>query len=353
MPIELPSRLLELGWTDTLQSSLDALGDASLDAARILADHGIRFLVAASSGTYAAPLATSLRKAGREIAVGDWVAVRPSDGAVVAVLERRSAISRRTSESATKEQVLAANVDLVCIATAVDGDFNLRRLERLLTLAYQSGADPIVVLTKADLGDAARRRQEVETIAPGVPVVAVSAVTGCGLDELRAQLGAQRTAVLLGQSGVGKSTLVNLLAGREALRTGTLHRTGRGRHTTSHRELLQLPDGGAIIDTPGLREVQLWEGDDALEQTFGDIDDLAASCRFSDCAHAGEPGCAIAAALADGTLVPERWTSYQKLQRELAAVERRVDQRARGQERRRWQTLQREAQDQAAAKRLR
>lgn len=360
MPIDAPARLDELGWNDSLQRQLDALDPAAeLEAGRVVADHGIRFLVATSSALVAAPLQPALRRGGREVAVGDWVALRPPDGAISAVLPRRTAISRRTPDPATREQVLAANVDLVLITTAVDGDFNVRRLERMLTVAYQSGADPVVVLTKAELGDPDARRAEVEAIAPGVPVVAVSAHRGTGIDELRGHLGRARTAVLLGQSGVGKSTLVNSLMGRDAQRTASVHQaSGQGRHTTSHRELLQLPAGGCVIDTPGLREVQLWEGGpqdglDALEDAFADIEALARECRFSDCAHRGEPGCAIAQALESGELDAARWESYRKLERELHSITARVDARARSEERRRWRSLRREGAEREAAKRYR
>lgn len=360
MPIDAPARLDELGWNHTLQGEFDALDPAAeLEIGRVVADHGVRFMVATSSAVVPAPLQPALRRGGREVAVGDWVTLRPPDGAISAVLPRRTAISRRTPEATTREQVLAANVDMVLIATAVDGDFNVRRLERMLTVAYQSGADPVVVLTKADLADAEARRAEVEAIAPGVPVVAVSAYRGTGLDELRAHLETGRTAVLLGQSGVGKSTLVNLLTGQQVLRTRTVHQgTGQGRHTTSHRELLRLPGGGCVIDTPGLREVQLWEGEPAdgqgaLDDAFADVEELAGECRFSDCAHRGEPGCAIARALQEGELDAKRWASYLKLQRELHSISARVDARARGEERRRWRAIRRDVAEREAAKRYR
>lgn len=360
MPIDALARLDELGWNHTLQGEFDALDPASeLEVGRVVADHGIRFLVATSSAVVPAPLQPALRRAGRGVAVGDWVTLRPPDGAISAVLPRQTVISRRTPEVATREQVLAANVDVVLIATAVDADFNVRRLERMLTVAFQSGAEPVVVLTKAELGDPAARRAEVEAIARDVPVVAVSAYLGTGIDELRGHLASGRTAVLLGQSGVGKSTLVNVLAGREMQRTGSVHEgTGQGRHTTSRRELMQLPGGGCVIDTPGLRELQLWdaaldEGQGALDDAFADVEELARQCRFSDCAHDGEPGCAIGRALETGELQPARWASYRKLERELHSISARVDARARGDERRRWRSLRREAAAREAAKRYR
>jgi ribosome biogenesis GTPase len=217
-------------------------------------------------------------------------------------------------------------------------DFNLRRLERYLTTAWESGAKPVIVLTKTDLcPDYELRVLEVEAVAFGVPVHAISNLTGDGLDLVRGHLGQGRTIALLGSSGVGKSTLVNTLAGEELLATQEIREDdGEGRHTTTHRQLVVLPDGGLVLDTPGLRELQLWESSDGLSETFGDVEELAAQCRFSDCAHRTEPGCAVQAALEDGTLPFGRWASYKKLQRELAHLERRLDKRLQSEERKRW-----------------
>jgi ribosome biogenesis GTPase len=191
---------------------------------------------------------------------------------------------------------------------------------------------------------------EVETIAGGVAVVAISSVTGQGLDEVTELLGPGLTAVLLGSSGVGKSTLVNTLAGRDLLETQELRSDGQGRHTTVRRELVQLPGGALVIDTPGMRELQLWVADESLEETFDDVTSLFAHCRFSDCSHESEPGCAVKAALADGTLPPERWDSYLKLEAELAYLDRRLDKRAEAEERKRWKALSRFARDASRAK---
>ena len=200
--------------------------------------------------------------------------------------------------------MLAANVDAVFLVMSLNEDFNVRRLERYLTMAWESGAQPVIVLTKTDLcPDFELRVLEVEAIAFGVPVHAISSLTGDGLDLVRAHLSPGRTIALLGSSGVGKSTLVNTLAGEELLATQEIREDdGEGRHTTTHRQLVLLPGGGLVLDTPGMRELQLWESSDGLAETFGDVEELAAQCRFSDCAHRTEPGCAVQAALEDGTL---------------------------------------------------
>jgi len=215
--------------------------------------------------------------------------------------------------------VVAANADVALLAASMNADLNARRLERYLATAWESGADPVIVLTKADMClDAEARMIEIEAVAMGVPVLAVSAVTGAGLDALRAHLKPGRTAVLIGSSGVGKSTLVNALAGREQMATQAIREDdARGRHTTSHRELVLLPSGALILDTPGMRELGLWDAGDGMSTAFADIEALAAQCRFHDCGHNAEPGCAIVAALATGELDAARWRAYGKLQREL------------------------------------
>jgi ribosome biogenesis GTPase len=236
--------------------------------------------------------------------------------------------------------VLVANVDTVFLVSGLDADFNVRRLERYLATAWDSGADPVVVLTKLDVNDDPRFVWEAEAVAMGVPVHAVSNLTGEGVDALDAYLRPGATIVLLGSSGVGKSTLVNRMAGRELMAIGDLRNDGRGRHTTRHRQLHVLRNGALLIDTPGLRELQIWEGD--LDRAFAEIAELAAQCRFTDCAHAKEPGCAIQEALQDGTLTHERWESYGKLQRELARVTGRRSRREHAELKRRWRERARE-----------
>jgi ribosome biogenesis GTPase / thiamine phosphate phosphatase len=271
-------------------------------------------------------------------AVGDWVAVRPVDGErkaiIEAVLPRRTSFSRKEAWKRTVEQVVAANVDTVFLVTAFGFDLNPRRLERYLTAAWDSGSSPVIVANKSDVAtDPDAELLEVEPVAMGVPLHPVSAVTGEGLDALDPYLERGRTIALLGSSGVGKSTLVNRFAGREVLTTADTSAGGRGRHTTSHRELVPLPSGAILLDTPGMRELQLWAGEEVLDTTFSEISELAAECKFSDCAHEREPGCAIRRALRDGTLSQERWDSYSKLQRELRALEIRKDARLRAEAR--------------------
>jgi ribosome biogenesis GTPase / thiamine phosphate phosphatase len=265
-------------------------------------------------------------------AVGDWVAARPLAGedkaAIEAILPRRTVFSRKEPWLRTEEQVVAANVDTLFLVQGLGHDFNVRRLERYLTAAWESGAEPVIVLTKTDLyDDVAGAVEEAEAIAFGVPVHALSSVTGEGLEQLDPHLSPGRTVALLGSSGVGKSTLVNRLLGQERLATQELRADGRGRHTTSHRELVPLPSGALLVDTPGMRELQLWAGEVSLETSFADVAELATQCRFADCAHSAEPGCAVRAALAEGRLDPERWDSYRKLQRELHALAIRQDAR--------------------------
>ncbi|MEU6158497.1 ribosome small subunit-dependent GTPase A [Streptomyces sp. NPDC047130] len=264
---------------------------------------------------------------------GDWVAVRPAGAAtsatVVEVLERRTAVVRSTSSRTSQAQVLAANVDTVAVAVSLADPLKLGRIERMLALAWESGAVPVVVLTKADrCTDPASAAAEVAEVAPGAEVLVTSATTGEGLDVLTAVLSG--TVVLLGPSGAGKSTLGNRLLGEDLLATGAVRGgDGKGRHTTAWRELLPLPHGGVLLDTPGLRGVGLHDADEGLEQTFAEITELADDCRFADCAHATEPGCAVMAAVEEGRLDQRRLDSYHRLRRENAYAAARTDARLR------------------------
>ncbi|MCZ2080182.1 MAG: ribosome small subunit-dependent GTPase A [Bryobacteraceae bacterium] len=252
---------------------------------------------------------------------GDWVAARivgPEQALVEAVLPRRTCLSRRAPGRREEEQPLAANVDLVFLVCGLDGDFNLRRLERYLALVTTSGASPVVVLNKADLcADLAGRMAETAAVARRVPVVAASTRDGQGLDALRRFLTPGATAALLGSSGVGKSSIANRLLGEERFRTGEVRmRDSRGRHITVRRELTPLPQTGALIDTPGMRELQPWTGPESIDAVFDDITAIAQDCRFRDCSHSGEPGCAVAAALDLGQVDTDRWANFQKLRAE-------------------------------------
>ncbi|HEX5854137.1 MAG TPA: ribosome small subunit-dependent GTPase A, partial [Thermoanaerobaculia bacterium] len=287
-------------------------------------------------------------------AVGDWVAVRPAGGGtalIQAVVSRRNRIARRAAGDATRPQVLAANVDVLLAVMALDGDFNLRRLERYAALAWESEAVPLVVLTKSDVcEDVAGRIAEARAAAPGAEVFAVSAVTGAGFAELAERLLPARTHALAGMSGVGKSTLVNRLSGEDvqAVR-GVRISDGRGRHTTTRRDLLLLPGGALLVDTPGMRELALWDGPG--ETAFADIGALASACRFRDCHHADEPGCAVRAASEQGQLDPVRLAGFRKLLREEAWLRRREDAGLARAEKERWKGLAREAKSRSHAKR--
>jgi ribosome biogenesis GTPase len=351
--------LTTLGWDDTLAEQFETYAADGLIAGRVAVQHRGAYDVLTEPGELRCDVAGRLYDDSRSPAdlpaVGDWVAVaaRGEEGAgtIQALLPRRTKFSRKTAWHAAEEQVLAANVDVVFIVTSLNEELNLRRLERYLILARESGAEPVVLLTKSDLAsDTDAALAAVRSIAADVSVHALSNLTGEGLDAVRSYLRPGVTAALLGSSGVGKSTLVNTLAGNDLLETQELRSDGQGRHTTVRRELVQLPGGALVIDTPGMRELQLWVADESLEETFDDVTSLFAHCRFSDCSHESEPGCAVRAALADGTLPPERWDSYLKLEAELAYLDRRLDKRAEAEERKRWKTLSRFARDASRAK---
>jgi ribosome biogenesis GTPase / thiamine phosphate phosphatase len=325
------------GWDAELEEHRRASGYAELPPGRVVAEHRDRYQVRTAGGEVAARIAGRLRHQaahrGDLPVVGDWALVDAPDPAGTAViralLPRRSRLSRKVAGERAEEQVLAANIDTVWIAAGLDTRLSLRRIERYLALAWESGALPVVLLTKCDLAsDVTGSVAEVESIAFGVPVVPLSNVTGEGLDRLQPFLRAGSTIALLGPSGVGKSTLINRLAGEDLLRVGDVRAAdGKGRHTTTHRQLIRLAGGGMIVDTPGMRELQLWDSDAGIQDTFGDIEDLAAHCRFRDCRHENEPGCAVLAAVAGGFLDAGRLESFHKLEREQAYLDRRKDPR--------------------------
>jgi ribosome biogenesis GTPase len=282
-----------------------------------------------------------------DIGVGDWAVVEPpppgSDLPRVAhVLPRRSAFLRAGAGEETRQQIVAANVDTVLVVNGLDARLSLRRIERYLALGWQSGAVPAVVLTKADLvdpADLADQLAQVHTVALGVDVHVVRADDDDSLAPVAAYTDNHKTVALLGMSGAGKSTIVNRLAGTELAATGDVRSDGKGRHTTTHRELLVLPTGGLVIDTPGMRGIALWDAEEGVEQAFADVGELTALCRFNDCSHTNEPGCEVMLAVGDGRLDAARLEGWRKLQRELAHLALRQDARLRAEHTRRWKSV--------------
>lgn len=278
-------------------------------------------------------------------AVGDWVVLKTrageNRGTIHAVLPRKSKFSRKAAGTNTEEQIVAANVDTIFLVNSLNDDLNLRRIERYLLLSWESGANPVIVLTKADLcKDLEEKLAEVESISMGVPVVSVSVVEESGLAGLQPYLLPGKTVALLGSSGVGKSTLTNYLLGDDKQKVQTIREgDDKGRHTTTHRELILLPQGTVLIDTPGMRELQLWDSEYGLAESFTDIENMADECKFRDCTHVNEPGCAVIQAIENGSLDQNRLTSYKKLQKELAYLERKQDKRAQSEEKKRWKSI--------------
>ncbi len=323
------------GWSDALRHKFASHAADGLAPARVIVQQRGLYRVVTDDGELSATLAGKFahEAADGEFPVtGDWVAVsaRPSEGAATirAVLPRASKFVRREAgPGAPRGQVVAANVDIALLTASLNGDLSLRRIERYLASAWESGAEPVIVLTKADAcGDVASRKAEVEAIALGVPVHAISAVSGEGLPALSGLLKPGRTAVVVGSSGVGKSTLVNALAGKEVMAVNEIReRDETGKHTTTHRELILLPGGALILDTPGMRELGLWDADAGVSSAFTDVEALTSECRFKDCGHRSEPGCAVQAALENGSLDAARWQAYGKLQRELRFQQNKDD----------------------------
>ncbi|MBM7553005.1 ribosome small subunit-dependent GTPase A [Thalassobacillus pellis] len=259
--------------------------------------------------------------------VGDWVIFTPltgEDKAVInRILDRKTILMRHAAGDNTKEQLMAANVDVVFLVNALDKDFNLRRMERYLMQVYESGAKPVFILTKADLAEEVQDKVKlVEAIAPGVAVYAIDSLSGSGVDEIKKELIEGQTISLIGSSGAGKSTLINLLTGRELQKTQEVRASDqKGKHTTTHREMFLLPEGPAIIDTPGMRELQLWGDSDTVDMAFSDIDALSENCKFRDCKHGSEPGCAVNEAIEKGVLTSERLKNYRKMLREVERLD--------------------------------
>lgn len=350
------------GWDATWEAAFAPFAATGRHAARVIAVHKETAITRTVTGADRPAIVTGRFRhealaPSDYPAVGDWVALEPDgpqtgalDPAVIAaVLPRRSAFRRSAADASRRgsagkladEQVIAANVDIAFIVAGLDNDFNLRRLERYLAVAWSSDVTPVIVLNKADIADDLEGRLvAVAAIAPGVPIVVLSALTGDHVGDIGAHLLAGQTSVVLGSSGVGKSTLVNALLGEQRQATGAVRGDdSRGRHTTTHRELFALPGGALLIDTPGIRSLEVVGADEGLDTAFDDILELATTCRFSDCRHEGEPGCAVRAAIAAGTVTEDRLESQRKMEREAAHAERKVDPRAQAAERKRWKAL--------------
>ena len=344
--------LAAYGWNDEWESVFESLEQPELVPARVAVEHRSAYLLYTEVGDVSGQMTGKLRleaeiDAERKPAVGDWVAIRQLDGerraVIVDVLARRTRFIRKQAGMQTTAQVVAANVDVVFVVSSLDQDLNPRRLERYLTLGWESGAFPVVVLTKADLcDDLDGALDTLASVTQGLDVHVASAVTGQGIEDLRPYIDGGRTAAFVGSSGVGKSSLINCLAGSEVQPIGDLRNDGKGRHTTTKRELIVLPSGGVVLDTPGMRELQLWDASSGIEGTFEEITALMDSCRFSDCSHTSEPGCAVLEAVKSGAVTEERLESYRKLQRELIRLERKQSKAAEAAERRRWRQRSRE-----------
>ncbi len=336
------------GWNNFFRQHFAEYIDSGFIPARISQEHRSVYKLISNNGELTAEISGKYRYQTSEKAdfpsVGDWVAVEliEDDKAIIHnLLPRKNKFSRKVPGTNTIEQVLVANIDKLFIVCGLDTGRNPRRIERYLTIAWDNEMTPVVVLNKTDLcDDPDNEIAEAKAVAFGIPVIPVSAKTGEGIELLKENIKPTETITLLGSSGVGKSSIINAVLGEQQLKTGDVRDFDKkGRHTTTHREMILLPDSGIIIDTPGMRELQLWGDEEGLEQTFEDIEELTASCKFNDCRHNGEPGCAIAGAIDIGSLDPKRFNSYLKMQKELRHLERRQDQKASLLEKKKWKKI--------------
>lgn len=342
-------KLENLGWNTFYSEAFESYKSGNYIVGRVALEHKNSYRIYTEHGDLLAEISGKMnfQASGREDypAVGDWVVVQPrveeGRATIHGILPRKSKFSRKNAGNTVEEQIIATNIDTVFLVNALNKDFNIRRIERYLTLAWESGANPVIILSKADLcDDIDEKLLQVESIAFGVPVHIISSLHGTGFDSIFPYLQNGKTVALLGSSGVGKSTIINHLVGNEVLKVQEIREDDdKGKHTTTHRELIMLPNGGCMIDTPGMRELQLWDSNEGLSDTFKDIEDLGSQCYFSDCMHQNEPNCAVQNAIDEGTLDYGRYQSYIKLQKELAYLARKEDQRAQIAEKERWKKI--------------
>lgn len=353
--------LQQFDWSEAFAPHFTPYAAQGYQVGRIVAQYRDRHTLWTAQGEFTAELSGKFRHQATDSldfpTIGDWAVVTLRENEQTAtihhLLPRKSLFSRQAAGSETGAQAIAANIDTVFLVSGLDHDFNLRRIERYLTLTWESGATPVILLNKADQCDRPEEREaEVMAIAPGVPLLTLSAALNQGLDALTPYLQPGKTIALIGSSGVGKSTLTNQLMGTAVQATQAVRADdSRGRHTTSHRQLFVLPSGSLLLDTPGLREIQLWGTEARLQETFGDIEQWAEACRFRDCHHEQEPGCAVQAAIAAGQLDPDRLRSYQKLQKELAHLAERQEGRSQINTKKRWKAISQEIRRQNQHKR--
>lgn len=340
--------LESLGWNSFFAREFDPYLQQGYTVGRVAKEQKKSYVLYTESGEIAAEISGKMRYLASLRtdfpAVGDWVVINFVNGAekatIYEILPRTSKFSRKIAGKQTDEQIIATNIDTVFLVSGLDRDFNLQRIERFLILIWESGASPVVILNKADLCDDIEEvKREVESIAPYIPIIVLSAIENQGIDALLPYLAPGKTVTLVGSSGVGKSTITNQLAQQEIQAVNSLRKDERGRHTTTNRELIILPFGGLLIDTPGMREIQMWSGSEGFQETFTDINELAKQCRFRNCQHDLEPGCAVQQALLDGTLDERRLHHYEKLQHEVDYATRKQDRKAYLAEKERWKKI--------------